>query len=108
MSKRRKRRKNQSQPRGVLVALNQIEIAKGHDGFLRGNPEPVLIAGLFRIGTSAHLVSRQIFRFPKIEKLPCVLYGTKDLHLKGPRERGGRHLLLVMAIEEDKEKDILE
>ncbi len=72
MKKQRKKKRKKKRPRSKRRLLNSsyktkwarrvevdaLEIAKGHDGFLRGSPEPVLVCGMFAISSQrSELVS---------------------------------------------------
>lgn len=91
------------------MTLDHLELAKGHDGFLRGKPEPVIILGIY-FAESGHirLLSREIMhfevpgRFPAtVERLPAMLPARRYAH-----KEGAHMMLLALAVEEDSGRDI--
>lgn len=82
----------------------QLEVAKGHDGWLRGAPEPALTLGLYRIDDEeVRLLGRFLYRFERPSSIPAKV---------APREpskewvvqrlaKTTRLALLVLAAEED-------
>ncbi len=114
-SRRRKRKRNRNQalarreaaPGSLLrvrLELEQLELARGHDGLLRGAPEPALIVAVYGTTTEhAHLAGRYLYRFERPGSFPCKVT---------PRERsqesclvvvasGAKVVLLALAVEED-------
>jgi hypothetical protein len=50
-----------------------LEIARGHDGLLKGRPEPVLLVGVYmRDANAIHLLGRSLHRFRVPGPMPCV------------------------------------
>lgn len=90
--------------RVVRLELGALEIARGSDGFLRGAPEPVLVAGLFveRDGI-VELLARNVVRFARPSKIPATVRaeGTQDVRAERRVSTGERFFGLVCAIEED-------
>lgn len=90
-------------------AIDTLEIARGHDGFLRGGPDPVLVAAIYAAaGDDFRLVGRSLHKFesktefptevkPNITELPSVLVQV---------EVPTRFLFLAIMLEEDGGKDV--
>jgi hypothetical protein len=93
----------------VRLEVEGLEVAKGHDGFLRGKPEPVLVCGLFDLlSERASLIARGIGRFTRPKEFPSTVTLSQPTLLEGKRHRSGAHplALVVMAMEEDNGGDI--
>ena len=75
MSRRRAKPKRPTLDRRVVrVDIESLEIAKGHDGFLRGAPEPVIVAGLYTRGAGpVALIARSVIRFDQPERIPSAV-----------------------------------
>jgi hypothetical protein len=85
--------------------LETLEIARGHDGFLRGAPEPVLLFGVYVTdGVTVRLLGRSIHRFhPKSTEFPADVT-TATTALPACRvSSAGKFAFVVLAIglEED-------
>ena len=90
--------------------IQSLEVARGHDGFFRGNPEPTVICALFVVsGETVQLAGRSLHRFRAKRPFPGV--ATPDngslpactLHL----ETGFPHwVMLAAALEDDGGGDI--
>ena len=92
--------------RGSVV---ELEIARGHDGFLRGPPDPVLIFGVYAcFGGEVVVIGRSLHRFrprppfpssiaPDGAPLPSAMVGTSATP---------RFVVLAIALEEDGGKDV--
>ncbi len=92
--------------RGVI---DKLEVARGYDGFLRGGPDPVLVAGIYAVtDKETRLVGRSLHRFesktqfptevkPNVTELPAVRVET-DLPV--------RFLMLAIMLEEDGGQDV--
>jgi hypothetical protein len=83
-----------------------LEIARGHDGFLRGDPEPVLIfAAYLTDGRNTHVVGRTLHRFRAHRPFPSE--ATVDQpKLPSCAARFGEHasprwVVVAIALEED-------
>jgi hypothetical protein len=97
-------------PRRALFTakLEALEVARGNDGWLRGNPEPVLLLAAGRIGPKGpHLESRHIARFPTPDVIPTTALPVDQLRLTADH-RGARSsfFLLALALEHDSGEDI--
>ena len=92
-------------PRRTLrVALETLEIARGHDGFLRGKPEPALLVAAYRVGGTAPscLVGRLLVRAQLKSEIPCsVELGQSEVHYDARFGVAERVVVLALAIEED-------
>ena len=90
-------------------AIDKLEIARGHDGFLRGGPDPVLVAAIYAAaGGDFRLVGRSLHKFesktefptevkPNVVELPAVVIQADAL---------ARFLFLAIMLEEDGGKDV--
>lgn len=89
--------------------MQQLELARGYDGLLRGMPEPTLLLGLYRIdGSHARVLGRYLYRFERPGGFPTKV---------GPKEKSRESLvivpspstrlvLLALAVEEDSGRGI--
>lgn len=90
--------------RRARLTLQTLEVTRGHDGFLRGKPEPTLLAAAYRVNGAlpATLVGRLLIRVQLQGDMPCsVQLGERELRYDarvGPTER---LVMLVFAIEEN-------
>ena len=90
--------------RTVRLTLDTLEVARGHDGFLRGKPEPALLIGLYRANAPApaSLVGRLLVRAELNSEMPCsVALGQQALHYDARFAVTERILVLAFAVEED-------
>ena len=90
-------------------AIDKLEIARGHDGFLRGGPDPVLIAAIYAAtAKEIRLVGRSLHKFesktefptevkPNVVELPAVVIQA---------EAPARFVFLAIMLEEDGGKDV--
>jgi hypothetical protein len=90
--------------RQLIVSVESLEISRGHDGLLRGKPEPVLLLAIYRIAEAgaAMLVGRLLRRMRVEQAPPCVLELSGAELRYDTRLRGNeRFALLLLAVEED-------
>jgi len=105
--KKRNRRKGRAGSAGsprVRVELCALEIAKGHDGLLRGAPEPVILLGAYLVGpSSARLVARAACRSETPARIPGTVKPRSDdqIDARIDREPGLHVVVLGLAVEED-------
>jgi hypothetical protein len=80
-----------------------LEIAKGHDGLLRGAPEPVVVIGAFLITDNKPvLCGRGIFRFESPKQIPGVITRKEGkVHGLVPKKPNSRLAFIFAALEED-------
>ena len=117
--KGRKRQRRARPPSSALVRrgellearLEAVELARGHDGFLRGRPEPVLLVAGFGVGGGeAFLLSRALRRVVVREPFPSVttITGPTDCEVVKARvpPECDRVVVLILAIEEDSGRDV--
>jgi hypothetical protein len=86
------------------LTLQTLEVARGHDGFLRGKPEPVLLVAAYRTNGSspASLVGRLLLRARITTDMPCsVELGERELRYDARFALAERLLLLVFSVEEN-------
>jgi hypothetical protein len=105
---RRKRRRGKKppeerRPHRLELDLIELELAKGHDGLLRGLPEPVIAAGAYLlIEGEARLIGRHIWRFDAPAAIPGKARATTaNLLVPRPRLATCEMVLLMFAVEED-------
>jgi len=114
VSKQARKKKHRQRPaaaadsdtprRTVRVVLETLEVARAHDGFLRGKPEPALLIAAYRTNgaASASLVGRLLIRAKVASQMPCsVALGEQELRYDARFAVTERMLLLAFAIEED-------
>ncbi len=84
--------------------IEQLELAKGHDGILRGAPEPAIVVGLYRVDASgAVALGRYLYRFERPDSLPTKV-GLRErskesiVFAPGPETRIA---VIALAVEED-------
>lgn len=121
MSRRKKKKKGRRKSgsgggsfgRRFRPILGSVEFASGHDGFLRGKPEPVIILAAFAISErQTSLIGRALRRVPVHEPYPSVteitLIKERELFDVPVPEEYKRVLLMGLAIEEDGGRDVSE
>lgn len=91
--------------RGIV---EKLEVARGHDGFLRGGPDPVLLVGVYGVsGGASRLLGRTLHRFPSETKFPTELAPDRAelpaVLVEGPEMR---FVVLAVALEEDGDLDV--
>ncbi len=114
MTKQPHRRKHRQKPasagdsdtprRTVRLKVECLEVARGHDGFLRGKPEPVLLIAVYRTNgpASVSLVGRLLVRALLKSEIPCnVDLGEQELHYDARFALTERIVVLAFAVEED-------
>ncbi len=82
----------------------QLEVAKGHDGFLRGAPEPTLVVGLYRVDEAeVRLLGRYLYRFAQPSSIPAKVAPREPSHewVVQRLDTTSRVVLLALAAEED-------
>lgn len=104
--KRNRRKKTTSTRTGVRfsVAMTKLELAKGHDGFLRGAPEPVVMLGSYLLAAAGpRLLGRTIYRVNVPDKFPCTVLPHDAEVLSAYYHAPGSAALLTiaLALEED-------
>lgn len=111
-AKRRAINASQKKKRRLTASVNvrDLEVARGSDGFLRGAPEPVLLAAFYScIAGRILLEGRAICRFARPAEIPATVARQEGEPL--PRARRSldptdRFMLLLVAMEEDNRADI--
>lgn len=93
----------------VQVAVERIEIASAHDGFLRGAPEPCILVGCYSVNDTETLsLGRALYRFALDRAAPCAL-APRERILDLPMLSEGfpkRLYVLLLAFEENGGSDI--
>jgi hypothetical protein len=106
----------QARPKMVRVELRQVEITAGHDGLLRGKPEPVILLFAYCVDFSAagatSFLGGVVARLHPRTPFPCQLSVGKDgtvamdvRRVCEARETDGL-LILALALEEDSSSDV--
>ncbi len=95
----------------ATVVAGELEIARGHDGIVRGSPEPVVVLGLYSYaGGNLSLEAREILRFASPRKIPgsvaVLVPDPRPMRVRRSLGDGERFLLLLSAIEEDSGVDV--
>lgn len=87
------------------LKLEGLDMAFGHDGFLRGAPEPVVLLGVYAVaGNTAALLSRELVSFAATSQFPSFVPGNLLGSYKVANAE--RFVVLVAALEEDAGRDI--
>lgn len=94
----------------LRVDIPSLEVARGHDGFLRGRPEPVVVLGVYVAGTSSvQLIEREVFRFEVATPFPSVARKRAGRALEcSVRYAGGEpaSVFVAVALEQDGAGDV--
>jgi hypothetical protein len=88
-----------------------LEIARGHDGFFRGNPEPVVVVAAYLAqASSLQLVGRTLHRFRATSPFPSEASVDRRPLPSGGVRVGTNYsphwIVLAAALEEDGGKDV--
>ena len=90
-------------------AIDKLEIARGHDGFLRGGPDPVLIAAIYAATRKEfRLVGRSLHKFESKTKFPTEVRPDR-VELPSvviQSEAPPNFLFLAIMLEEDGGEDV--
>lgn len=88
--------------------LEALEIARGHDGLLRGRPEPTLLLGLGHVTSAGpKLLARNVVRFGTISAVPTTALPRETVRLTGDHHGDpAAFFLLAIALEEDGGGDV--
>jgi hypothetical protein len=83
-------------PSVATLRLDSLEIARGHDGLLRGSPEPAVLLALYgcRPGRAA-LLDRRVVRFGTPRALPCTLRPAESVVMAPMLGEGDVHALAI-------------
>lgn len=96
----------------LSLDLTSLEMAKGHDGLLRGDPEPVILFSAFHVTTHAALharaLGRELVRLAPQGRFPLVVAPPKRATLRSPIRGIDRDRIVVVAfaLEEDSGEDV--
>ena len=113
MAKRRRKRdhfpkSNRLRARPLVGTLESVEFSRGHDGFLRGRPEPVLLFGVYLVDAEATIpLARAIQRLSVAEPYPSLapLAATVLFRTRVSRD-ATRVIVLALAVEDDGGEDV--
>jgi hypothetical protein len=109
--RRRKRQRHQERlvSRSITLEVSSLEVAAGFDGLFRGDPEPVLVCGIFGMADNkAVLIARGVGRFARPIRYPAVVKMADSQLADGRLSTTSEPLVavVVMALEEDGGRDI--
>jgi hypothetical protein len=89
--------------------VDKLEIARGHDGILRGPPDPVLAIAVY-VGDAAtfRLLGRSLHKFHPRDSFPASVPPDREALPTGAIdvETGFRYVALAVALEEDGGVDV--
>jgi hypothetical protein len=93
------------------ATLESVEFVRGHDGLLRGKPEPVVMVATYGVGGAGTcLVARALRRLAVHEPYPSVTTITRvperELFRADIPHDFERVVVLALAIEEDSGRDV--
>jgi hypothetical protein len=86
------------------VRMLHLEVARGHDGLLRGAPEPVVVLGVYLVDEGGvRLVARYLYRFERPDSVPCKVAPREasDESFVVGMSATSRAVIVALAIEED-------
>ncbi|MBI5490919.1 MAG: hypothetical protein HY905_26540 [Deltaproteobacteria bacterium] len=108
MAKRRAAPRSATSGRRITATLDAVELARGHDGFLRGKPEPALLFAAWSVGpASSRLLGRAARLLTVRGSFPCTTVPDETLLLRAASSPGhDRVALLVAALEVDAGTDV--
>jgi hypothetical protein len=87
------------------VRLGSVLFHKGHDGFLRGKPEPVLLLGAYSLGSTARFLGKTRIALTVAAPFPCTSEVDTSL-VKAKLQELKKLAILCLAFEEDAGSDI--
>ncbi len=91
------------------MSIDRLEVARGHDGFMRGAPEPVVVCGVFAITAAGpRLLGRGVAEFHRPKRsYPCTVepHAADLIDAAAPRESGSL-VLVSLAFEKDGGGDV--
>lgn len=97
----------------LAVDLTSLEMAMGHDGFFRGEPEPVVLFSAFHVATQAaapiaRSLGRELVRFAPEGRYPLTVAPPSRAVLRAPLRGSDRDRIIVLAfaLEEDNGDDV--
>jgi hypothetical protein len=91
--------------------LTVLEIARGHDGFLRGKPEPVVIVAVYLVdGEAAYVVGRTLHRFKATDPFPSEARSEQTAlpmsTVTVPQVTAPKWVIVGIALEQDGGDDV--
>jgi hypothetical protein len=116
-SRGRRQRKKKAKQRALLAAsrktrlvvrLKAVEITLGHDGYLRGHPEPTLLVFAYAVTIDrSYMLGRALRRLDVTGSYPCEAVIAEQLLFRAEILSGVQRIaLLCLALEEDSGRDI--
>lgn len=111
--KRKKKPAQRERPKLLHVALKQLEITAGHDGLLRGKPEPVILLSAYCLaGDVVTFLGQALARLHPKKPFPTQIMPDEEVAIsvdvrQHESAKAGNHLLvLALALEEDSSDDV--
>ena len=97
----------------LSILIPKLTVAKGHDGFMRGSPEPTLLVGAFLNdagGATERTLVRGLWRFASPRSMPSdvATAGEHQVRTDIFVTRPASIVLLAVAFEEDAGRDVAE
>jgi hypothetical protein len=95
-------------PSVATLRLESLEMARGHDGPLRGAPEAAVILAILGCSAShATLLDRRIARFPPPRDVPCTMRPRESVVMAPMLDEADTHaLVLAIGVEVDDGRDL--
>ncbi|MBT8496456.1 MAG: hypothetical protein KJO07_25640 [Deltaproteobacteria bacterium] len=92
------------------LEVGKLEVVLGHDGFMRGHPEPVIAVAAYQLrGDALELVSRSLTHYAMTDPAPRWLVPREAAKVERHRVDGEQPLLvLVVAMEEDDKDHVVQ
>lgn len=108
--KKNKKRRGKRHERTWKVCFDHVEMAAGHDGLLRGAPEPSVIVGSFAVGSDATPAGRHIETWNVTNSFPqdVQLDASFVARPRSSADADQRWVLLLIALERDSDRDLKE
>lgn len=90
------------------LRLDSLEIARGHDGLLRGRPEPAVLLAMFGCAPGhAALLDRRVVRFRSPGAIPCTLRPAETVVMAPMLAPTDTHALVIaIGVEVDGGGDV--
>lgn len=107
-NRRKRKKRRQKSWKTLIVRLPALDLAKGHDGFMRGKPEPVLITVGYGLHAGGIELLGRALRRPEIRGAYPVSVATEapELFRSSVQLSCTRLALLTVALEEDDGKGV--
>lgn len=113
--KRKKRPAKKARAQQIRVTLSRVEIKAGHDGLLRGKPEPVILLAAYLVDLEARseplrFLGEAMARLHPSKPFPTQVVLDEEVkiavELRQLSDGPHRLLVLALALEEDSSADV--